>query len=439
MTGSAPNRAPWFVRTGMYLRDLARHGGRQLVRDRAPQLAAALSYRTVFSLIPVLVLSLIALKAFYGESGIRDLLDRVMSYLGFSELTIRGQGDEGTEAVRLEVAEMIEQFVQRATQSVTQINFTAITVVSIGLFVYAAISLLIQIEQAFNQVCKAGSGRRLVSRLTTYWTLLTLGSIALVASLVVGDQLRGALERLPEWLSWAAYPMGAFIQLGATWLLFLLAYTRMPNTRVELWPAAIGSLFAGLLWEGAKFGLSHYVGMISKGQTAVYGSLALVPLFLLWVYITWLIVLFGLEVAYAVQTLRAESLHRRLTTRGPAVIDSLASIAVMREIARDFNMGRASNPDKVAARCGLPETVVDALCDRLREAGLVRRVESERGESCISLARPAESINAAEVLKATRAQEADEANPAMRKVVQRQHEALEGLTLSELTSGTSSA
>lgn len=440
MSASKPAaRRPWLARTWSYLRDLARHGGRQLVRDRAPQLAAALSYRTVFSLIPVLVLGLIALKAFYGEDGIRDLLDRVMSYLGFSELTIHGQGDEGAEAVRLEVAAMIEQFVQRATRSVTEINFTAITVVSVGLFVYAAISLLIQIEQAFNQVCKAASGRRLVSRLTTYWTLLTLGSIALVTSLVVGDQLRGALEHLPQSMSWAAYPLGAFIQLAATWLLFLLAYTRMPNTRVEFWPAAIGALFAGILWEGAKFGLSRYVGMTSKGQTAVYGSLALIPLFLLWVYVTWLIVLFGLEVAYAVQTLRAESLHRRLTTRGPAVIDSLASISVMREIARDFNLGRASSPDKVAARCGLPETVVDALCDRLREAGLVRRVESERGESCLSLARPAETITAAEVLAATRADADQEANPALQKVVELQRRAMSELKLSELTPGASSA
>ncbi len=426
-------------RTALYLRDLARHGGRQLVRDRAPQLAAALSYRTVFSLIPVLVLSLIALKAFYGEAGIRELLDRVMDYLGFSELSLSTEATENTEATSLEVAQMIEQFVQRATENVTQINFRAITVVSVALFFYAAISLLIQIEQAFNQVCKAASGRRLLSRLTNYWTLLTLGSVGLVASLFLGDELTATLERLPAWMSWAAIPLGLLIQLGATWLLLLLAFTRMPNTRVELLPAAIGALFSGLLWEGAKFALGNFVGLVVKGHTAVYGPLALVPIFLLWVYVTWLIVLFGLEIAYAVQTLRAESLHRRLTYRGTPMVDNLAAIAVMREVARDFGVGRASDPDRVAARCGLPETVVDALVDRLRQAGLVRRIESHRGESSLTLARPAEAITAAEVLAATRTGPEHEPNQAMAKVIAVQQEALSSLKLSELTLGTSSA
>lgn len=422
-------------RTFAYLHDLARHGGRQLVRDRAPQLAAALSYRTVFSLIPVLVLSLIALKAFYGEQGIRELLDRVMVYLGFSELSVSAAGVEGSEEVRVQFTRMLEEFIGRATESVTQLNFRAITIVSVGLFLYAAISLLIQIEQAFNQVCKAGSGRRLISRLTTYWTLLTLGSVGLVSSLFIGDQLAGAVNRLPEWLSWAATPLGISIQLGATWLLFLLAYTRMPNTRVELIPAAIGALFAGLLWEGAKWGLSNFVGLVVKGHTAVYGPLALIPIVLLWIYVTWLIVLFGLEITYAVQTLRADALHRRLTYRGSGVVDNLAAVAVMREIARDFNVGRTSDPDRVAARCGLPESVVDTLCDRLREVGLVRRVESERGESCLSLARPAESITAAEILAATRIAPEQEPNQAMAKIIAVQQGALESVKLSELTPG----
>jgi len=422
-----------------YLRDLAEHGGRQLVRDRAPQLAAALSYRTVFSLIPVLVLSLIALKAFYGEEGIRELLDRVMVYLGFSELSVNTAGAEGSEEVRVQFTTMLEEFIGRATQSVTQINFRAITVVSVGLFLYAAISLLIQIEQAFNQVCKAGSGRRMISRVTTYWTLLTLGSVGLVASLFIGDQLTGAISRLPEWMSWAATPLGVLIQLGATWLLFLLAYTRMPNTRVELMPAAIGALFAGFLWEGAKWGLGNFVGLVVKGHTAVYGPLALVPIVLLWIYVTWLIVLFGLEITYAVQTLRADALHRRLTYRGSGVVDNLAAIAVMREIARDFNVGRTSDPDRVAARCGLPESVVDTLCDRLRDVGLVRRVDSERGESCLSLARPADSITAAEILAATRVEPQQERGEAMAKVIEVQQRALDGLKLSELTTGSSSA
>lgn len=442
MTSNAGKSAPSRLqRTWAYLRDLARHGGRQLVRDRAPQLAAALSYRTVFSLIPVLVLSLIALKAFYGEQGIREALDRVMEYLGFSELSIRtGGGEDADNVTRVEVAQMLQEFIDRATSRVTEINFQAITIVSVGLFLYAAISLLIQIEQAFNQVCKAASGRRLISRLTNYWTLLTLGSIGLVASFFLGDQLTAALENLPPWLAWAATPLGLVIQLGATWLLLLLAYTRMPNTRVELIPAAIGALFSGLLWEGAKSALGTFISVVVKGHTAVYGPLALVPIMLLWVYVTWLIVLFGLEIAYAVQTLRAESLRRRLIGRGgPAVVDSLAAIAVMREVALDFAAGRSSDPDRVASRCGLPESVVDALVDRLREAGLVRRVESPRGESSMTLARPAEGITAAEVLRAARSQDDIEPGDGMERIRSVQNEALSSVRLSELTGSPASA
>lgn len=399
----------WVAR---FLIDFARFHARQLLAHRAPQMAAALSYRTIFSLIPVLVLGLVIFKTFFGEQGIKYALGNILEFTGLSGIQVPvmiegapGVTDPAVMGPPVEsLSSRIEAFVDTTVQKLLSVNFGLITVVGLAVLIYAALSLLIQVEQAFNTICGASTGRRVIVRLTTYWTLLTLGSLAVVAGFLVGDGYSRWVETWPGWAAWAAGPINVAVRVGLTWLLLIFAYTRMPNARVRLAPAAVGGLIAAIAWELGKIAFTRFVvataNPSSGGQMAVYGSLALIPLFLLWVYVTWLIVLFGLEVGFAVQEVhsgRAALLERQRTM---AFVDPAVGVVAMRMIAEGFPRGEAYDAEDVSHRCGLDQATALRALDHLTSKGLLHRVERDADIDAYALARPASMISAAQVLTA---------------------------------------
>lgn len=407
----APSRSSGVVR---FFVDLFRFGYRQLIRHRAPLLAAALAYRTIFSLIPVLVLSLVMFKAFLGEEGMRKGIADLLDYAGVSDIQLgTARGDSSADPgstddpagapsdATVELSELIQDFVDKTISRIQGINFGAIAVVGLLLLVYGALSLIVQVEQAFNTICRAPTGRRLAVRLTNYWALLTLGPIFLLGGFFLTGLSRAWLDGLPFV---AALPFNLLTRLGLTWLILVFAYTRLPNARVTLRPAAVGAFIAAVLWELCKSGLarfaSHMTDPSSNSQFAVYGSIALLPLFLLWVYVTWLIVLFGLEVAFAGQMVasgRARALERMDAS---SFVDPGVGVVLMKEIAAGFEKGRSVTASELAHQSGLADTVVEQLLQHLAKKGLLNRVEQDADTEAFALARPADRISASEVMGA---------------------------------------
>ncbi|MEQ8850871.1 MAG: YihY/virulence factor BrkB family protein [Phycisphaerales bacterium] len=378
-----------FERAVRYCYVLARLGGRQLVTHRAPMMASALAYRTIFSLVPLLVLALVVLNAFYGRDGVRKIFDALFSYVGISDINLQDESLSG----------YIESFVNNAADKVSELNFGVITVVGIAVLIYAALSLLIQIETSFNTVTRAASGRRLVARLTTYWTLITLGSLGLVLSFSLGQGYERLLEGLPAWASWATAPVRLLTKIGVSWLVLLFAYTRMPNARVPLKPAAIGAVIAAILWELAKSGLTWFVLELTVERVQIYGSLALLPVFLLWIYFTWLIVLFGLEVACAIEAVTPE----RMATLGREHeqlkgFDPTDAILVTSTLAEAFDDGRTLELNRLVDAVGGRTDAIHDLVKALVDERFVNRVENDADEVAYALARPPEKIAATDVL-----------------------------------------
>ncbi|MEQ9616510.1 MAG: YhjD/YihY/BrkB family envelope integrity protein [Phycisphaerales bacterium] len=388
---------------------LSRVARYQLRRDRATMMAAALTYRTIFSLVPLLVLSLVVIKAFFGPAGIRDALNRFMEYTGLSQLETAAPLPEGQTAVMTNgqsLTEWIEQFVDNAsTYIIDEINYSAITIAGIALFIYAALSLFLMVEQSFNTVYRARQPRDLVKRLLSYWGLLTLGFFPLMMSFAALEWLRqqGQVLDLPSWLAWISWTSSHLASIGITWLIFACIYKAVPNTRVHIRPALIGAGVTAFLWEIAKGGLSFFVGGVMSSQTAVYGSLAVVPVFMLWVYVTWLIVLFGLQIARISQTVGAEGALRMSMEMDdrPVFISPAGAVVLMRDIGARYAEGEAADIEGAGERCGLPEHVVARLLEALQEAELVRSVTSpdDEGERYVP-ARPIESIRTSEVYRA---------------------------------------
>ncbi|GAB4552407.1 MAG: hypothetical protein Tsb0013_14710 [Phycisphaerales bacterium] len=403
----------------------ARFAGTRLKQHRAPQLAAALAYRTIFSMIPLLVLALVGLRSVYGEEGIREVLDRTIEYVGFDAITTApvengggGVQDPGfvgplqeaqapvEEGQAFDAGREIERFVDRAVNQVRSVDGRLIAVVGIGVLVYSALSLLFQIESAFNTVCGASRRRRFVSRVTNYWTLTTVGALALLVTIAIGDAAGEAIETLPGWLSWAGVFLRWLLGVGVTWLLLVFAYTQVPTVRVHLRPAAIGALVAAVVWEVLKNSVTGLVGVAFAGQVAVYSSLAIIPVSLLWVYLTWLIVLFGLELTHLLQVTPAAIRRAGLTGRPESarvVLDAGAVASVARSAVGAFERGSPVSVETLAPRTGLDEDTLEDVLRALVEEGVLCEVETPDEEpKRYALARPATSVTLGSMVRVAR-------------------------------------
>jgi membrane protein len=385
--------------------DLARFGGRRLLQDNAPEMAAALAYRTLFSLIPVLVISLIIFKGLLTEKDMKNALTQLMEYTGLDKIQVvdRPGAPEAPPAASVRITDTLQEFIDKTVARIQGINFGVITVVGVLVLLYGALSLVIQVEQAFNQICRAPTGRRLRARLTSYFTLLVLGPILLVGGVGVG---RTPQTTLTEFSPWIGRPLSLISTFGITWVLLLMAYSWMPNARIRLNAAAIGAFLAAILWEGAKAALAWFVAYLvdpaTGGQTAVYGSLALLPIFLMWVYITWLIVLFGFEVTYAVQTV-ASGRHRFLDRPGETpIIDPAVGVVLMKVLAERFTQGKPCTVEELARRAAVSESVVERVLAHLVAKEFVHKVEQREDAdiTAYSPARAPDSLTAADILAA---------------------------------------
>jgi membrane protein len=189
-----------------------------------------------------------------------------------------------------------------------------------------------------------------------------------------------------------------FIQFVA---LFLVNWL-LPNVRVRWFAALAGSLATGFALEGLKWGFVHFARQaVMSSYGGVYGPLALVPLMLLWIYVSWWLVLFGAEVAHAIQNLRLlEAEDRRRNDDEP--INGLVAAQILAAVAADFESGgRGVDRATLSRNFGLSVDAVEHIAGRLRAKGLLAQVAGDR-EGFIP-GRPPDRIPLDEVLSAFRA------------------------------------
>jgi len=452
--------------------DLVAHCWRVLDRHRAEGMAAELTYRTIFSLIPVVVLGLVTVRIFGGLSEIESRVgDQLVSFFGIPDVPevsysqpdpsplpesassespaeepasgedapvesspaenspaenspardSRAQDSQGAPiaAAPLEPAALqdtdqgvdrrppgqppeeaqasIRWVLRELTEKVASVDFASIGVFGLLLFLYAAIALASSVESVFNLIYDAPAGRPLHLRVAIHWSIITLGSALLTMSLYLSGQLVDYLTQATGW-SVTAYA-NHLLALLAGWVLLFLLYSLMPNTKVSVRAALVGSFVAAVLWEIAKFGFQVYVST-AVPYSKLYGSLGLIPLFLFWVYVTWFIILFGLVWTYTLQTApgRVPSRDEDEETGELLAGDPQWLVPIMVEIGSSFTRGENLSAEGLRGRVGLPMRIIHSFTDLLERAGLVQGLDGERGR-CLTLARPAERITLADILR----------------------------------------
>jgi len=463
-----------------YAVGLARYGAHELREDRASQMAAALTYRTIFSLVPMFVLSLLVFNAFGGFESVRgDLQKTVYQYLGLDaialeetprpELTSSAPPDISTEAppktavepspqtppttapeataegqppgdleTKQKTKARVDQLLTDLQNQVASVNFTSIGLVGLALLIWAALSLVVSLENCFNRVYHAPQGRPWHLRITIYWAVITLGPVLLALSFYMTNQLVNSASSITG-LGWFVRLLTPFASLAATWLLLLLIYSLLPNAKVQVRAALIGSLVAAVMWEISKWGFRLYVEQ-AVGYSALYGSLGIVPLFLLWLYVTWLVILFGLEISYVSQTIKDTRFVRSrasLEAQSKVVVDATSILAVAAVLGRSFDQGQSLDLSQIASTTGLPHRAAEAFVHALQNTDVLHQLDrSDDSPGSYTLARPAELISIQQLLDAGYATSAsvqhDDAHVLTQSLRSAQHNAAQDRTLRDL-------
>ena len=172
----------------------------------------------------------------------------------------------------------------------------------------------------------------------------------------------------------------------------------MPNTRVRWSAALFAALVAGSAWTVAKYAYAVYAKNAITLQN-IYGSLAVIPLFVFWLYVSWLIVLFGAQLAFAFQNAKTYRREDELARASQSFLER-AACRLMLEVARDFHAGRPpTDPEQLSTTLALPRRLFETLLNRLRDGGLLRATEPD---SLLVPGHDLEAINVSQVIDVMR-------------------------------------
>ncbi len=296
-----------------------------------------------------------------------------------------------------EIVATVQTFVQNQQTS-------AVSASAALMLVFIAIMMLARIEDTFNDIWGVQRGRSWFARVTQYWAALTLGPVLLI--LVIGLTTSTELASVKETL--AVMPLGIgtltaflfkFLPFALLSLGFAGFYALLPATKVHWQAALVGGLVGGCLWQLNNLLSVLYVSRVVSNNK-IYGSLGMVPVVMIGLYFSWMILLFGAQVAYSYQNRRAHFQERQdegLDQRSREFI----GLRLMVEIARRFHAGEPPMTGAALSELlGVPTRTAGKLLQTLVSARLL--AESQTGEVAYLPARPLEAITCHDVLHALR-------------------------------------
>jgi membrane protein len=320
--------------------------------------AMSLVYTTMLSIAPLLAFAFAVLKGLGFHRDLEPLLRNFLSPLGPSGVQITG----------------------RIVGVVDNVSGSALATISIIVLILSALSLARKVEDSFNFVWRVDEPDSFVRHFVAYSSVIfaaplmsvAIGLLATLSSTTATGWIR-SFEPLGTWIAnVSSLTPYAMVIAGFTFL-----YVLVPNTRVRLKPALIGALFGGGLWAGS--GSLFTSAIVSVGRTeAIYSGFAVVILGMLWLHLSWVVLLLGAQLAFYVQNPDYLRLGQRAARAASALRERLA-LSVMLLVARDHAApGSDCGIDGLAAQLRVPRHLLAPVLTSLIEAGILERTHRRR-------------------------------------------------------------
>ena len=320
--------------------------------------AMSLVYTTLLSLVPLLAVSFSVLKGFGVHKQIEPLL------YGFLEPL----GPKGNE-----VAAHIMAFVDNVKGGV-------LGGIGLLLLVYTVLSLLKKIESSFNYVWHVEHLRPFAQRFSSYLSVVLIGPLLIISALGMTASVMNTsvMQQLV-----AIEPFGTLIILGTKlvpylliWMAFTFIYIFIPNVRVRFGAAAVGALLAGFLWQTTGWAFAAFIATSTK-YAAIYSSFAILILLLIWLYINWLVLLLGAQVAFYIQNPQYLTQYRVRLTLSNRLKERLALTVMFLVGENHFHNRPPWTLMQLCDHLNLPAEPLNELLEVLVERGFLVRTATE--------------------------------------------------------------
>jgi YihY family inner membrane protein len=320
---------------------------REITRDQLHVRAATLAYWSLVAIVPTLVLAAAVLQPLGGEAS-RPIRQFIFSALLAGSVQTVGATLDGWLA---------------------QVDVAGLGVAGVLGVALTASRIYFSVEEAYNRLWNVRMRRSLIMRVVLFYAFLTLAPLLIAVGFHVTGKIQDAAT---------AGSVRHLLPVLLTATAFVGAIRALPDTDVAWRPALIGGLTSAVLFEAAKVGFNAYVGVLGAetATTAIYGSLGLFPFFLIWLYVLWLIVLLGVELAYVVQRhddlLEAEERYLLGESTGRRHPDALFAVQCLLVVARNYalGMGPTTEPKVTHELRSEPAFVLNVL-ETLEAAGLL--------------------------------------------------------------------
>jgi len=332
-------------------------------KDRVHEKASNLTYFTLLSIVPVIAMAFGISKGI----GLEKLLEKEL-----------GNFFKGQE-------EVLTYVLGFAGKMIDSTNGGIVTGIGLVILIYTVMRLLNTIELTFNVIWDTKKSRPLHRKLTDYMSVMILGVLLILLSSSATVFIATEVQKLE-------YDNGVFLGLKSgvlflinlvpyafIWLLLFLLYLIFPNTRVKVFPALIAGILAGTAYQLTQFGFINFQFAFAR-YNAIYGSLALFPLFMIYLQLSWFIVLFGAELSYAIQhasTWEPDNENLKLSLGHKKKI----MLLLMHRIIKRFTDQKEAVSVKELAKMGnVPYRFIREICYELEKAGLISRLEGVKEE-----------------------------------------------------------
>ncbi len=320
--------------------------------------AMSLVYTTLLSFVPLLALSFSVLKAFDVHNQIEPMLSNFLEPLGEKGVELTG----------------------RIVQFIEGMNVGVLGAAGLALLIYTAISLLQKIEESFNFIWHVSRPRTFGQRFSSYLSVLLVGpllvfsAIGITAAAAEVGVVRSVLEVEP--VGHVADQLGRLVPYVLVVGAFAFVYAFMPNTSVQIQAALVGALVGGVLWQTAGWVFATFVAS-STHYAAIYSGFAVLILFMIWLYLSWLILLLGASVSFYVQHPEYMTTPAGKPRMSSRVREHLA-LLVMTRIGRLHLEGRAPlTLPQLAAELGVPAHAAETVVAVLKSGGIVAETSDD--------------------------------------------------------------
>ncbi|PLX80183.1 MAG: ribonuclease BN-like protein [Desulfuromonas sp.] len=415
---------PPFKRLLLVLGQVGSRVTRDFFADRCMLRASALTYASLLSFVPLLALMFSVLKGFGVQNKLEPLL---LEHIAVGS----------------------EQVVTKVIEYINNTNVGRLGTFGLVFLIVTVLTLLTNIEDSFNSIWYVRETRSLMRRFSDYFSVVTFAPVFLLAAISMTATLeaQGFVQKLleMEYVGDLIYFLFKTLPYVAMWVAFAFLYLFMPNTKVRITAALVGGIFGGTMWQFSQWAYVNFQVGVGK-YNAIYGTMAALPIFMVWIYVSWVIVLLGLEMTYAVQNLG--SLRRDV--RGGTINFSsreMVALTLTLVICERFQQGDPPlTQEQISEQLEIPPRLArEILADLVRLQVLSAVVVDGEEEPAYQPARALDTMEVHEVLQAlerdgvdfTRLKETPE-RLAVLNVAETLHraggEALSGRTMKDLVS-----